>query len=209
MAEMTVEQLLEEIEVYVDNARSTGVLGSGGMVKINREELLAMLDEVRSQLPRELSESRQIMKTRDSIIADARAKADRIINDAAKEAGTLVDQNEVVSLARMRAEEIETSAEDEAYDLMKKTREESHALQVGALEYTQEMMDGLESMYVSIIEEEKKFFASVLDKLQEDHKHIRENKSEIDLQLGASSRSGRSKEDFETEKKPDEDEMDQ
>ena len=46
MANMSIEELIEEIEVYVDNCKTAGVLSSGSMIKINREELLAMLDEV-------------------------------------------------------------------------------------------------------------------------------------------------------------------
>ena len=69
MANMSIEELIEEIEVYVDNCKTAGVLSSGSMIKINREELLAMLDEVRTRLPKELAESRQIIKSKESIIA--------------------------------------------------------------------------------------------------------------------------------------------
>ena len=86
MANMSIEELIEEIEVYVDNCKTAGVLSSGSMIKINREELLAMLDEVRTRLPKERAESRQIIKSKESIIADAKARAERIVKDAAKEA---------------------------------------------------------------------------------------------------------------------------
>ena len=66
MANMSIEELIEEIEVYVDNCKTAGVLSSGSMIKINREELLAMLDEVRTRLPKELAESRQIIKSKES-----------------------------------------------------------------------------------------------------------------------------------------------
>ena len=97
MANMSIEELIEEIEVYVDNCKTAGVLSSGSMIKINREELLAMLDEVRTRLPKELAESRQIIKSKESIIADAKARAERIVKDAAKEAGVMIDDNEIVA----------------------------------------------------------------------------------------------------------------
>ena len=40
---MTMEQLIDEIEVYIDNCKTAGVLSGGSMIKVNREELLAML----------------------------------------------------------------------------------------------------------------------------------------------------------------------
>lgn len=171
---MNIDQLIDEIEVYIDNCKTTGVLSGGSMIKVNREELLAMLDELRTQLPRELAESRQIIQTRESIIADARAKAERIVQDAAKEAGVMIDDNEIVALANMRAEELVSNAETEAGDIISHARETSRTLQTGALQYTQNMLSGLEYMYNSIIEQEKQYFDSVLAKLKEEHKQILE-----------------------------------
>ena len=59
---MNIDQLIDEIEVYIDNCKTTGVLSGGSMIKVNREELLAMLDELRTQLPRELAERKKIWK---------------------------------------------------------------------------------------------------------------------------------------------------
>ena len=89
MADMDSAKLLEEIEIYIDNCKTAGVLSSGNMIKVNREELIAMLEEVRMRLPKEIAESKRIVKTKDRIIADARAKGHRIMQDAAKEAGVI------------------------------------------------------------------------------------------------------------------------
>ena len=123
MANMSIEELIEEIEVYVDNCKTAGVLSSGSMIKINREELLAMLDEVRTRLPKELAESRQIIKSKESIIADAKARAERIVKDAAKEAGVMIDDNEIVALANMRAESFEKDQQKDADDINEKAKE--------------------------------------------------------------------------------------
>ena len=194
---MNVDQLIEEIEVYIDTCKTTGVLSGGSMIKVNREELLAMMDELRTQLPRELAESRQIIETRESIIADAKAKAERIVQDAAKEAGVMIDDNEIVALANMRAEELVKNAQNEADDIIGRARETSRTLQTGALQYTQNMLSRLEYMYNSIIDQEKQYFDSVITKLRDEHRQIQEDKHEIDLQLGNGARSARSKEDFE------------
>lgn len=195
--QMNIDQLIDEMEVYIDNCKTTGMLSGGSMIKVNREELLAMLDELRTQLPRELAESRQIIETRESIITDARAKAERIVQDAAREAGVMIDDNEIVALANMRAEELVNDAQAQADDIVGRARENSRTLQTGALQYTQNMLSGLEYMYSSIIDQEKQYFESVIAKLREEHRQIVEDKHEIDLQLGSGARSARSKEDFE------------
>lgn len=199
---MNVEQLIDEMEVYIDNCKSAGMLGGGSTIKVNREELMAMLDELRTQLPRELSESKQVITTRESIIADAKAKADRIVQDAAREAGVMIDDNEIVNLANMRADEIISDAKAQAADILSKAKETARTLQNGALEYTQSMMSGLEYLYSGMIDQEKQFFDSVLSKLKEDHKQIVEDKREIDMQLGYGTKTARRKEDFEKKEEP-------
>lgn len=172
------------------------------MIKVNREELIAMLEEVRMRLPKEIAESKRIVKTKDSIIADARAKGQRIMQDAAKEAGVMIDDQEIVSMASMRADSIVSEAQKEADELNGRAREAAREVQTGALKYTQNMLEGLEYMYSMIIKEEKEYFNSVLEKLKEGHKQIVADKQEIDMQLNAGIRTGRRKEDFEKKEAP-------
>ena len=205
MADMDSAKLLEEIEIYIDNCKTAGVLSSGNMIKVNREELIAMLEEVRMRLPKEIAESKRIVKTKDSIIADARAKAQRIMQDAAKEAGVMIDDQEIVSMANMRADSIVSEAQKQTVEkslMAQRAREAAREVQTGALKYTQNMLEGLEYMYSTIIKEEKEYFNSVLEKLKEGHKQIVADKQEIDMQLNAGIRTGRRKEDFEKKEEP-------
>ena len=196
MADMDSAKLLEEIEIYIDNCKTAGVLSSGNMIKVNREELIAMLEEVRMRLPKEIAESKRIVKT------NARAKGQRIMQDAAKEAGVMIDDQEIVSMANMRADSIVSEAQKEADELNGRAREAAREVQTGALKYTQNMLEGLEYMYSTIIKEEKEYFNSVLEKLKEGHKQIVADKQEIDMQLNAGIRTGRRKEDFEKKEAP-------
>ena len=135
MADMDSAKLLEEIEIYIDNCKTAGVLSSGNMIKVNREELIAMFEEVRMRLPKEIAESKRIVKTKDSIIA----KAQRIMQDAAKEAGVMIDDQEIVSMANMRADSIVSEAQKEADELNGRAREAAREVQTGALKNTHNM----------------------------------------------------------------------
>ena len=106
----------------------------------------------------------------------------------------MIDDNEIVALANMRADSIVKDAQKAADELNGKARETAREVQTGALQY---MLEGLEYMYSTIIKEEKEYFNSVLEKLKSEHKQIVADKQEIDLQLGAGIRTGRRKEDFE------------
>lgn len=196
MASLTVEELIEEIEVYIDNCHPAGMLSGGGMVKVNREELLAMIDELKVQLPKELNESRDIVRSQEVRVEKAKAEAERILSKAAKEATQLIDNDEIVTMANMRANQILEDAQAEADAILKEAKENAYVIQTGALQYTQNILAGLEDMYSSMVEQETNYFNAVIDKLKDDHKQILEDKHEVDLQLGA-GRGSRSKEDFE------------
>ena len=197
MAQMNIEELINEIQVYLDNCRGAGVLGSSSMIRVNRDEMRAMLDELRAQVPVEVAQSRQIIKTKDTILADARSKAERMVKDAAQEAGTMVDNNEIVNLANMRAQSIEEEARTQADNMVKEASDTAKEVQLGALQYTRSLLEGLEEMYRGMISTEREYFNAVIAKLEEEHKTIRGNISEIDLQLGTGPRGTRSKEEFE------------
>lgn len=188
---MNIEQLIEEIQVYIDNSKSAGVLSGGSMVKINRDELISMLDEIKLQLPSEIKESKSIIESRDSIIAEARSQAQKMIEDAAKEAGKMIDQNEIVALSRMRAAEIDADAESQANKKIRDAKDKAQSLQLGALQYTQTVLGGLEDLYSSMIEQEKNYFNSIIAKLQDEYKSVQENKYEIDIQLNGTSSAGK------------------
>ncbi len=184
MASLNLEQLIEEIQVYIDNCKPASVLGgSSNMIKVNRDELIAMLDEVKLQLPKELKESQELLAKKDAIIAEAKGRADSIIEDAAKEASQMIDENEIVALSKMRAQEIDAQADAQNKKKLKETKDKAQELQVGALEYTQTVLAGLEEIYATMLEQEKNFFESVVQKMDDEYQSVRENKAEIDAQL--------------------------
>ena len=76
----------------------------------------------------------------------------------------MIDDNEIVALANMRADSIVKDAQKAADELNGKARETAREVQTGALQYTQNMLEGLEYMYSTIIKEEKEYFNSVLEK---------------------------------------------
>ena len=68
---MNIDQLIDEMEVYIDNCKTTGMLSGGSMIKVNREELLAMLDELRAQVASLYGAWRGTRLQLDRLLADA------------------------------------------------------------------------------------------------------------------------------------------
>ena len=71
-----------------------------------RNDLLSMLEELRDNLPREMEEARRLWEAKDEFIASAKREAEQIRKDAEKQARELVEQEEIVKLAKERADEL-------------------------------------------------------------------------------------------------------
>jgi cell division septum initiation protein DivIVA len=105
------ERLLRELVDLVENARSLPMSTS---VRIERDEVLALLDDALAQLPEELRAARHLLKEREEFLARTRREAAEILADAKARVAQMVQRAEVVKAADKRAREILEDAEAEA-----------------------------------------------------------------------------------------------
>ena len=75
-----IEQIIEEIEEYVDSCKFQPL--SSTKIVVNKEELEELLRELRMKTPDEIKRYQKIISNKDAILADAQSKADAIIADA-------------------------------------------------------------------------------------------------------------------------------
>ncbi|MGW1772468.1 cell division initiation protein [Streptomyces sp. NPDC002104] len=117
---MDVQKKLDEIVAAVGSARSMPMSAS---CVINRAELLALLEEVRGALPNSLAQAQELIGGREQLVEEARREADRIIESAHAQRGSLISDTEVarrsqdeadriLAEARREAEEVKAEADD-------------------------------------------------------------------------------------------------
>lgn len=111
---MDVQKKLDEIAATVANARSMPMSAS---CVVNRAELLAMLDEVAAALPDSLSQARALLGDRETMVGEAQAEAQRIIESAHAERGSLVSDTQVARQSQDEAERIVAEARREAAEI--------------------------------------------------------------------------------------------
>lgn len=116
----TVHAKLDEIVAAVEGARAMPMSAS---CIVNRGELLASLDELRDLLPGELRAAGDLLATRDDVVAEGRAEAERIIAEAHAERARLVGKAEVAREAQREAERLRAASADEA-DTMRREIDE-------------------------------------------------------------------------------------
>ena len=105
-----VEYLINMLYEMVEGAKS--VLMSPDKCTIVRDEALDLLDELRGQLPLELKKAQDLIRRRDEYVEEAKKEAERIRRQAELDAKTIVGESEIARVARDKAREMVTQAND-------------------------------------------------------------------------------------------------
>jgi regulator of protease activity HflC (stomatin/prohibitin superfamily) len=123
---------IDEISAFVEAAKAVPMSGN---VRVNRNELLAQLDELRSELPTEVRRAQALLDERDKIIMAGQREAERIISEGEAEHARLVSVAEVT-----------VSAEHEASRIVAEARAEAQRLRDEVEEYVDTTLANFEQM---------------------------------------------------------------
>jgi vacuolar-type H+-ATPase subunit H len=115
-----VEDLLEEaIEVLAESRP----LPMSNTVKVNRDELLHLLEQAQARLPEELRAARWLLKERDDFVAKARQEHQDLIDEGRAQVGRMVERQQIVKAAEQRARQIVAEAKEEANTLKRQVED--------------------------------------------------------------------------------------
>ena len=127
-----IEELLEELTDILEQSRP--VLGNSQKRQVEIGPVFEILDEIRDIFPDEIRQARIIVRDRQGMIEAAEIDANRILEDAERQADAIASQQEVVRIAEAKAAEIM----DEA---MIRERE----MRIGAEDYADQIFANLEA----------------------------------------------------------------
>lgn len=109
-----VDDLLTQAIDEIAEARTAPM---SAMAKINRDEILDLLEAARDQLPEELRRARWLLKEKDEFLAQSERERDDIIDQGRQQVIRMVERQEIVR-----------AAEDNARAIIEKARAESRML---------------------------------------------------------------------------------
>lgn len=115
--ENEVHELLEML--YTMIADAWGVPLGNEKCIIERDKALNLLEEVKTQLPLELAEAKRLVAARDEFIKNARREAESMRRAAEEHARHMVEEQEIVRMAKLRANELLETAEQRSRELRK------------------------------------------------------------------------------------------
>lgn len=138
---MKVLELLEQLEDLIENSSGVPLFGKA---LIDREEVLAILKDVRLVMPDEVKQAKWIKDERGKILNDAQQESERILRSAQSEANVivaeaqdrvekLVQKDEIVKIARVKGQEIIDNAKMQSVEI-----------KTGAYRYADDVMGQLE-----------------------------------------------------------------
>ena len=107
----TAEEKLAALREMIMSARSMPMSAS---CVINRNDVLAAIDDVIENLPDEIAEAQDVIDASKATIAEGQDEAAHILADAREQAANLAQHTEVIKVAEEKAAKIRAEAEDEA-----------------------------------------------------------------------------------------------
>src|SRR6266540_6423442 len=100
---MDVLVLIDKLDDLVHNAKAVPLTDQ---VRIDREEIYDILDQMRATIPEEIKQARWIVKERQEMLAEAKRETDRLLGEAREQAVREASQTEIVKIAEKQAQEI-------------------------------------------------------------------------------------------------------
>ena len=134
---MDVLVLIDKLDDLVHNAKPVPLTDQ---VRVDKEEIYDILDQMRATIPEEIKQARWIVKERQEMLAEAKREAEKIVKEARERQERLVGDEEVTKQAERAAE-----------DIIEDARAREREIRLGAEDYADEILSTLEVNLSKII----------------------------------------------------------
>ena len=127
---MDVLVLIDKLDDLVHNAKQVPLTDQ---VRVDKEEIYDLLDQMRATIPEEIKQARWIVKERQEMLAEAKREAERIVKEARERQERLISDEEVMKAAERAAE-----------DIIDEAQAREREIRLGAEDYADEILNTLE-----------------------------------------------------------------
>lgn len=152
---MDILHLVDRLEELINNSRDIPFTRN---VIIDEDRMLDIIDQMRVAIPEEVKKSQQILAQKDRVIAQAKEEADRTVTIAKEKSEKLTDRDSIVLDAKKKAQQIESEAGQRA-EKTQAEADEYVAETLTNLEIALERVLNQVRNGIYILEEENKFLS--------------------------------------------------
>ncbi|MCR4720724.1 MAG: ATPase [Lachnospiraceae bacterium] len=177
MAVTRIENIINSIYEYVDNCKPLRL--SPGCISVNRNELMALLDDLKAHTPDEIKRYQKIIANREDIIAQAREKAAQIEQEALERAQMLVDETEIMQKAYAQANETIQNATATAEETIRNGNESAETARINVLVYANSILQEVVSEMDRAHRESKELSERLVEAIGKNLEVLKGNRDEI------------------------------
>ena len=167
-----IEQLIDEIEEYIDNCKYKAF--STDVIMVNKAEIDDLLRELRM-----IKRYQKIISNKEAILNDARQKAQALIDNAEVQTTELVSEHQIMQEAYAQAENIVAMATQQAQEVIDNAMIEANSMKSAAMQYTDSMLANLENILKQSIEISTRDYNTMIGHLQEIDHVVTSNRAEL------------------------------
>lgn len=172
-----IEQLIEEIEDYIDGCKYQPL--SKVNIIVNKQEIDELLRELRSKTPEEIQRYQQIISQREEILQRARDRAEALINDATAQTNQLINEHEIMQQAYAQANEVVTLASEQAQQILDNATVEANGVRDAAMQYLDDMLEHLDGLMTATVNTTTAHYESFINAINSYHDVVNANRAEL------------------------------
>lgn len=172
-----IEQLIEEIEDYIDSCKFKPL--SSTIIMVNKEEIEELLRELKMKTPDEIKRYQKIISNKEAILNDARQKADALINEATIHTNELVNEHEIMQQAYAKANEIVTLATRQAQSILDTATMQANDFKAQALQYMDDSLGSLEDIVTNAMNDASVHYENLLNSMNSYKELIQSNRAQL------------------------------
>ena len=177
MSSSRIEQIIEEIEEYVENCRYQPL--STTKIIVNKEEIEELLRELRLKTPDEIKRYQKIIGNKDAILADAQSKADAIIAEAQETAQQMISETEIMKEAYAQANDTVNAANQQAQSIVDEAQTDANNIRTSAISYTGELLSNISAIMGNTLSEVGERYNDFTGALQSYYDLVNQNRNEL------------------------------
>ena len=110
-----INELIDQLDALIRDAWTLPL--STEKCILDRGNALSLLEEIKAQLPAEVAEAKRLISGKAELVRKTREEVEQMRQEAADEVRRMVERESVVREARTRAQEIVSAAETKAAEL--------------------------------------------------------------------------------------------
>lgn len=172
-----IEQLIDEIEEYIDSCKYQTF--SNSKILVNKDEIEELIRELRVKTPDEIKRYQRIIQNKEEILNDAKAKAEQLLKDTTIQRTELISNHQIMQQAYAEADEVVTAATRQAQEILDRAVMEANEMRISAMQYTEGLLAHVENVIASSIQTASVDYENLIGHLKQYQEIVSTNRREL------------------------------